>query len=61
MDVFGIRALENILYRSDTIEERVELLHKFVYDHKLTIDEFKRLFDCCTNEQLKRDLKRRNG
>lgn len=61
MDVLALTHLCNILYREDTIKDRTRLVYKWMKeDERMTLVAFDKLLEHCTEEQLQRDLDRRN-
>lgn len=61
MDVHGLKHLENILYREDTLEGRIKSLYRWVNEDKdFTLDQFSRLVLQCNKIQVLADSKRKS-
>lgn len=60
MDVFGLQHRINILYREDSLNERMFLLYSWMKTEDISFNEFKELVNQC-NESAVGLAKRRRG
>ena len=61
MDALKLRALENILYRQDTVEERTHLLWEWIKREEIDEIGFESLVQQCNDESVERDNNRKYG
>lgn len=59
MGALKLRHLENILYREDALERRIELLYRWTSNKEIDLKEFDQLLKSCDKRQLDRDNKRK--
>lgn len=60
MDVFGLQHKVNILYREDSLNERMLLLYSWIKTEDISFNEFKELANQC-NEASVISAKKRRG
>ncbi len=61
MGALELRHKENILYREDEMDKRVELLHRWTASGEVDLKDFNRLIKSCDKDQLEKDTERRYG